>query len=681
MKTIERYLPWAVVGLVAIYFATNLFPQSVSEGQMNIHSLMGGTVQENGRYQPLDSSARNQLMALNHQQTITYTEEKNPDTKIKITADRWLLDLMAVGLSSHYSWAYIDDPEVVSELQLKPRRGNRYHKSELRPHFETILEKAIGVSKKDKKDLTRKDYQWVLLAINVKERFSKAYDMERGLSKQGINPDVIPLFKIENIDLIALLGLKARPDLHYHYSFEEITGNRQHPEYWEQFKEKVRQLSLARESGDKNEDLVDNKTMELAHKLKNYNELAQLGGNAGLIPVEGGKWLSLGDALDQMENNGQEIPEAVTLSKIIYAYAVSDPATFNKEVASYRQMLSQQYPTETKKSGTEQFFNDFSPFYLCMVFYIGVLLLTCLAWIGWTETLHRTAFSLAVLLVLVHTWALCTRMYIMGRPPVTNLYSSAVFIGWGCVLLCLGLEWIFHNGFGLLVASILGFLSLFVAMHLDGGDTLEVLVAVLDTNFWLATHVVCVTMGYTATLVAGFLGIAYIFFGLCTPKLDKGASKMLANAVYGVVCFATLLSFVGTVLGGIWADQSWGRFWGWDPKENGAVMIVIWNALILHCRWAGLIKERGLAVLAVAGNIVVAWSYFGTNQLGVGLHNYGFNKNLAFWLVVFWASQVLCIIAGCLPLRYWWSFNSRPAIPAKLPKVDTSKIGRRLRPA
>ena len=89
----------------------------------------------------------------------------------------------------------------------------------------------------------------------------------------------------------------------------------------------------------------------------------------------------------------------------------------------------------------------------------------------------------------------------------------------------------------------------------------------------------------------------------------------MGQMIYGVVCFATLLSFVGTVLGGIWADQSWGRFWGWDPKENGALLIVIWNALILHARWGGLVKQRGMAVLAVVGNMVTGWSWFGTNQL------------------------------------------------------------------
>src|SRR5207244_7022466 len=129
---------------------------------------------------------------------------------------------------------------------------------------------------------------------------------------------------------------------------------------------------------------------------------------------------------------------------------------------------------------------------------------------------------------------------------------------------------------------------------------------------------------YTATFVAGFLGIAFILLGLTTRLLERGGITDMAKMIYGVVCFATLLSFVGTVLGGIWADQSWGRFWGWDPKENGALMIVIWNALVLHARWAGLVKQRGVAVLAIFGCVVTTWSWFGTNQLGVGLHSYGF---------------------------------------------------------
>ena len=146
----------------------------------------------------------------------------------------------------------------------------------------------------------------------------------------------------------------------------------------------------------------------------------------------------------------------------------------------------------------------------------------------------------------------------------------------------------------------------------------------LDTNIWLATHVVAITTGYSAMFLAGMLAIIYIVRGVFTRSLERQTADSLSRMTYGVVCFATLFSFVGTVLGGIWADQSWGRFWGWDPKENGALLIVLWCAIILHARWGGYIEQRGLMVMAIFGNIVTSFSWFGVNMLGVGLHSYGF---------------------------------------------------------
>jgi len=144
--------------------------------------------------------------------------------------------------------------------------------------------------------------------------------------------------------------------------------------------------------------------------------------------------------------------------------------------------------------------------------------------------------------------------------------------------------------------------------------------------------------------------------------------------IYAVVCFALLFSFVGTVLGGIWADQSWGRFWGWDPKENGAILIVLMNAIILHARWGHMIKERGLAVLAVGGNIVTAWSWFGTNLLGVGLHSYGFMDGAMRWLAIFAVSQMLIMAAALiLPTNYWWSFYRKPRPDANNDLADPSQ--------
>jgi ABC-type transport system involved in cytochrome c biogenesis permease subunit len=186
--------------------------------------------------------------------------------------------------------------------------------------------------------------------------------------------------------------------------------------------------------------------------------------------------------------------------------------------------------------------------------------------------------------------------------------------------------------------------------------------AVLDTNFWLATHVVVITLGYSATFVAGLLAVAYVVLGVFTPTLSRkigatDANKALAKMVYGIICFAALFSFAGTVLGGIWADQSWGRFWGWDPKENGALILVIWNAVILHARWGKMVKERGLMNLAIIGNIVTAFSWFGVNMLGVGLHSYGFMDSAFKWLVVFDVTQLAVIALGLLPLTLWKSFR------------------------
>ena len=324
-------------------------------------------------------------------------------------------------------------------------------------------------------------------------------------------------------------------------------------------------------------------------------------------------------------------------------------ARFNESVANYDQYLFDVPARDRTRARVEQIFNEVEPFYYCLVLYVIAFLLAAFSWIGGTRAesvtgpLRRAAVGLTVTTVVIHTAALFVRMYLMDRPFVfvTNLYSTAIFIGWACVLVGLLVEWLYGMGLGAAVAAVAGALSLIIAHNLalatESGDTLEMLQAVLDTNFWLATHVTTVNLGYAATFAAGLFGIAYVGLGLTTRVLAGPLGKTMAQIVYGVVCFGTLTSFVGTVLGGIWADQSWGRFWGWDPKENGALLIVIWNALILHARWAGLIKARGVATLAVLGNIIVIWSWFATNELGIGLHSYGASEgSKRMWIDIAW---------------------------------------------
>jgi ABC-type transport system involved in cytochrome c biogenesis permease subunit len=199
-----------------------------------------------------------------------------------------------------------------------------------------------------------------------------------------------------------------------------------------------------------------------------------------------------------------------------------------------------------------------------------------------------------------------------------------------------------------------------VAYGLDTGDTMHVLQAVLDTQFWLSTHVVTVTLGYGATFLAGLLGTCALVHRMWVGnvKTKHSDAKTVARVqdrlyrmTYGVVCFALFFSFIGTVLGGLWADDSWGRFWGWDPKENGALMIVLWNAAVLHARWDRWIGQRGFALFAIGGNIITAWSWFGTNQLGIGLHSYGFTSGVLMLLMGYVLSQLILIGLGLLLAR------------------------------
>ena len=192
-------------------------------------------------------------------------------------------------------------------------------------------------------------------------------------------------------------------------------------------------------------------------------------------------------------------------------------------------------------------------------------------------------------------------------------------------------------------------------------DTMDPLQAVLDTNFWLATHVVTINLGYAAGLLAMLLGVYYLVHRFFRPlprvidslfnkersyemaadffqedKKTRDHFKLITSVTYGVICFCLLLSIVGTVLGGVWANYSWGRFWGWDPKENGALMICLWSLAIMHARMGGYIKGIGIAVNSILLGIIVSFSWWGVNNLGIGLHSYGFTDGV--WTCLLYTS-------------------------------------------
>ncbi len=490
-----------------------------------------------------------------------------------------------------------------------------------------------------------------------------------------------PVIQIYNLDVLETLGLERRERFRYAIDefakkLPEVSKQAQQTSgvdaadltiYQKKLLELVRKLETVRRFEMAFEPLQirkDHIKEDLTATVQQLEGLSQMQLPLIVPPAtKGDPWDFF--ASGEFENFKNKVlgkePNAATMSlnRILAAYADGDVEKFNSELAQYQAWLSENPPGDyaERRVSFEEFYNAFSPLFWAWLIYLFAFVLAALAWLGWTAPLNRTAYWMILLAFAFHTFGLVARIYISGRPPVTNLYSSAVFIGWGCVALGLILERIYRLGIGNVVASVAGFLGLAIAIFGldDGSDTLGVMQAVLDTQFWLATHVVCITLGYATTFIAGLLGIVYILRGVLTPSLTPEIGKDLGRMIYGTLCFAIFFSFVGTVLGGLWADDSWGRFWGWDPKENGALMIVLWNALVLHARWGGMVKERGMAALAVFGNIVVGWSYFGVNELGVGLHSYGFTEGVLLALGGFIISQLAIIALALVPTSWWFS--------------------------
>ncbi len=287
-------------------------------------------------------------------------------------------------------------------------------------------------------------------------------------------------------------------------------------------------------------------------------------------------------------------------SELAVLYRGQKPEEFNAAVAKAREMADTVLtPRERTRISVETVYNRIAPFFWTTGLYVFGLVLSIFAVLRapWART--SAVRVLCLYLQPSHVLAIFARIYTAGpaaghepvflrrlywlrvrRPRTlfrTRLQGRVRPLQAGSVLGCPQPASVAHN------------LEL-----MEKKDQMEMMQAVLDTNFWLATHVVCITLGYVATAFAGILGVVYVVQAVFFPTFDRDRERTLSTLIYVVLCVAQrLLSFVGTVLGGIWADQSWGRFWGWDPKENGAVLIVLWNVLVLHARWAGLVKSRG----------------------------------------------------------------------------------------
>lgn len=603
----KSFIPWIALAIAAFWVASNSRMPKNAPDDFDLVTFSKLPVLSDGRHKPFDTVARNSLVIISGKQTLKIGDGSTIDAR------RWLADVLfnAPVADSHPSFV-INNPEVLGLFGWE--RGDRkyYSFAELQPFLQTIEQQGAQVD--DVESAKRTPYQ------------TAVYNLRNSLM------------------LYQRLKNSLRPE-----GAEDFAG---------EIDACLKALPAALEASAKGGG--DRKALDaLARLTASFETIAQM---AYVLPVPTGaqpreEWLSIGGAVLQSLSSGQVGPVTESYALAGDAYIAGNPALFNQHVQDISAWMAKNEPVATGRAAYEFLFNQIAPFYQAMGLYVLAFLLVCISWLAGNRSLATGAFCVLLLALVVHTFGLGSRMYLQGRPPVTNLYSSAVFIGWGTVVIGLIMDRIFRDGIGLACAAAIGFITLIIAHHLAAsGDTLEMLQAVLDTNIWLATHVVTITIGYSAMFLAGTLAIVYVVRGVFTRSLTKEAAQSLSNMTYGVICFATLFSFVGTVLGGIWADQSWGRFWGWDPKENGALLIVLWCGIILHAKLANYIGQRGLMIMALLGNVITSFSWFGVNMLGVGLHSYGFMNKALPWLAGFMMSQLVLAACAALPLDRWRSF-------------------------
>ncbi|MCB0422321.1 MAG: cytochrome c biogenesis protein CcsA, partial [Bdellovibrionales bacterium] len=251
------------------------------------------------------------------------------------------------------------------------------------------------------------------------------------------------------------------------------------------------------------------------------------------------------------------------------------------------------------------------------------------------------------------------RSYLLGRPPVTNMYETVVWVPWGAIIFAALLEWKSRSRTVLMVSALLSVFCLILTdlapSVLD--KSLSPLQPVLRDNFWLTTHVLVITLSYAAFFLAFALADLQLFYFLRDE--NKFAQKIQegTKAIYRSIQVGVILLGAGIILGGIWADYSWGRFWGWDPKENGALLICLWLLVAIHGRLAGKMKALGYALAMCFTNIIVALAWFGVNLLNVGLHSYGFTENIAYNLAAFCILQMVVIIGAWVTILFRESKN------------------------
>jgi ABC-type transport system involved in cytochrome c biogenesis permease subunit len=575
-----------------------------------LKSLQRLVVLENGRLKPVDTYARNLLKQISGRSSYRNFSALEWLARMLYTPDTTLQDEIFL----------VNNPEVLDAIDVASRGRGRYSFQELTQSFATLDKLARELSQNEGR-LSSVENEIMGLYNNI-----LLYDQ---LLRTFAYASPQPYFKVSQGETWQLLN------------FNPLGGEFSYLDLLPALPRLREQMALIK---IKPQDTLSPAEKEILSLASHMDEWAAISGPFpfAVIPRPAQNpetWVSPSETLSQTGIN----PDAIVLAKAANAFRERDFKNYSLIMDDFYE--SRQVPVLTSRNirnlKLEILYNRFDPFFITEILTGISLLCLLLSLLFWKKLFYRFSLGMLAMAIVPHTFGIILRMLISGRPPVTNLYETFVFVAWIGALSGLSIELIQRKSLGLFCGGSAGLIFLVLAgkFSLDG-DTMGMLAAVLSSNWWLAVHVITISVGYAGCIISGIIGHVYLLQKLLKPK-EEPLLAATFRSLTATLAFGLVFTFIGTVMGGIWADQSWGRFWGWDPKENGALVIILWCAILLHARAARLVGQIGMSAGSVGLIITVILAWLGVNLLGVGKHSYGFTSGVTQGLFMFMLAEII----------------------------------------
>jgi len=468
-------------------------------------------------------------------------------------------------------------------------------------------------------------------ALNLDGQNQDAMTVITGL---WMNPDDSwkgkELILVSNRPLRQLIGLDPVRKL---YSWNALSSN-------EVLAKEVTEAATVRRRDPKAKLVgIQKEASDVGMRMGLFEELLKGSDFKIIAPLSGNDWLTSAQ-IDPSE--GKEIIESIESMRS--AWRANDPIRFDQATSALLSLQKQVggLPSDWKTS-LEIAYQKAHPFRWAWILYAAAGIILLLSRNSWERLGYQLSWVLAGSGFLLQAAGLLSRVLIAGRPPVTNMYESVIWVAFGTILFALIFETIYKAGSFLMGAVPVAVASLILAdsqpVILD--HSIHPLTPVLRDNFWLSTHVLSITLSYAAFALS--LGVAHI--ALAQVIAGRKPTATLYTYLYKTLQVGVLLLAVGTILGGVWANYSWGRFWDWDPKETWALTALLGYLFLLHGRISGLWGGFGLAVGSVIAFMSVLMAWYGVNfVLGAGLHSYGFGTGGFSLVAIFVGCELLFVL-------------------------------------